>query len=84
MHLTRKTSHLRPGDNEQLFPSDAVKRGSSSAHVEKVHKINMRMIKHLCSVDGTTKQDPTKFFNELLTTKGKGGTGAILRCGGCT
>jgi hypothetical protein len=39
----------------------------------------MRMIRRLCTVDARNEREPTKFFAELSTAPGKGGTGAVIR-----
>jgi hypothetical protein len=51
----------------------------AAAAVKKVHPILMRMIKRLCTTDGLNLRDPPKFFTDLSTATGKGGTGAILQ-----
>ena len=80
LHLARKTTTALETMSAcfQVLQTNA---GTTTTSVEKVHPINMRMIKRLCSVDGMTEREPTKFFTELSTATGKGGTGAIIRWG---
>jgi hypothetical protein len=54
MHLARKTTSALESMSA-CFQVMQTNGGASSTPLEKVHSINMRMIKRLCSVDGTTE-----------------------------
>jgi len=80
IHLARKTTTALESMSA-CFQVLQKTNASPTNQTEKVHAYNMRMIRRLCSTDGMTEREPTKFFIELSTSPGKGGTGAIIRWG---
>jgi hypothetical protein len=80
VHLARKTTNALESISLTFQELKALNGTSpAAAAVEKVHPILMRMIKRLCTTDGLNLRDPPKFFTDLSTATGKGGTGAILQ-----
>jgi hypothetical protein len=79
-HLARKsTSALET--ISATFHDMALAKASTPGcpATEKVHELHWRMIRRLCTIDARTDRPPTKFFTELSSAPGKGGTGAVVR-----
>jgi hypothetical protein len=80
-HLARKSTTALETISATFHDLALAKAASApgSPATEKVHELHWRMIRRLCTIDARTDRPPTKFFTELSSAPGKGGTGAVLR-----
>jgi hypothetical protein len=80
-HLARRSASALQTISSTMQDMQLAKESGNDkpAAVEKLHECHSRMIRRLCSVDARNEREPTKFFKELSSAPGKGGTGAVIR-----